>query len=125
VFAIVALSAWYLSRPTSLIIQGEAVSTRIDIAARVDGRVSRIPVLRGQYVDKGAILLRIDNPELVAKYEEAIADKGVAEPELARIHAGTRAETIAVQGRNRPYRIGSRSRAANLRSHPAERSRPG
>ena len=96
-FAIVALSAWYLSRPTSLIIQGEADSTRIDIAARVDGRVSRIPVVRGQYVDRGANLLRIDNPELVAKYEEAIADKGVAEAELARIHAGTRAETIAVR----------------------------
>jgi HlyD family secretion protein len=97
VVAIVGLSAWYLSRPTSLIIQGEADSTRIDIAARVDGRVSNIPVLRGQNVGAGAVLLRIDNPELVAKYEEAIAAKGVADAELARIHAGTRAETIAIR----------------------------
>jgi HlyD family secretion protein len=95
--AIVGLSAWYLSRPTPLIIQGEADSTRIDIAARVDGRISKIPVVRGQNVDAGSTLLSIDNPELVAKYEEAIATKGVAEAELARIHAGTRAETIAVR----------------------------
>jgi HlyD family secretion protein len=97
VMAIVGLSAWYLSRPTPLIIQGEADSTRIDIAARVDGRVIKIPVLRGQYVGRGALLLSVDNPELIAKYQEALAAKAVAEAELARIHAGTRAETIAIR----------------------------
>src|SRR5437879_4208728 len=75
VVAIVSLSAWYLSRPTPLLIQGEADSTRIDIAARVDGRVGKIPVLRGQYVDRGVLLLSIDNPELIAKYREAVAEK--------------------------------------------------
>jgi len=97
VLAIVGLSAWYLSRPTPLMIQGEADSTRIDIAARVDGRILKIPVLRGQYVDKGALLLSIENPELIARYQEALAAKAVAEAELARIHAGTRAETIAIR----------------------------
>ncbi len=97
VAAIVGLSAWYLSRPTPLMIQGEADSTRIDIAARVDGRVAKIPVDRGQDVEAGAVLLRIDNPELVAKLAEAVAAKGVADAELARIHAGTRAETVAVR----------------------------
>jgi len=97
VMAILGLSAWYLSRPTSLLIQGEADSTRIDIAARVDGRVLKIPVLRGQNVDAGAVLVQIDNPELLAKYQEAIAAKGVADAELAHIHAGTRAETVAAR----------------------------
>jgi HlyD family secretion protein len=97
VAVIVGLSAWYLSRPVPLMIQGEADSTRIDIAARVDGRVAKIPVDRGQDVEAGAVLLRIDNPELVAKLAEAVAAKGVADAELARIHAGTRAETVAVR----------------------------
>jgi len=97
VAAIVGLSAWYLSRPTPLLIQGEADSTRIDIAARVDGRISKIAVERGQNVPAGAVLLQIDNPELVAKLAEAVAAKGVADAELARIHAGTRAETVAVR----------------------------
>jgi HlyD family secretion protein len=95
--AIFASSIWYLSRPAPLIIQGEADSRRVDIAARVDGRVGQLPVVRGQTVAAGAVLLRIDNPELAARYAEAIAEKGVAEAELARIHAGTRAETIAVR----------------------------
>ena len=97
VAAIVGMSAWYLSRPTPLLIQGEADSTRIDIAARVDGRISKIAVERGQNVPAGAVLLRIDNPELVARLAEAVAAKGVADAELARIHAGTRAETVAVR----------------------------
>jgi HlyD family secretion protein len=97
ILAILGLSVWYLSVPTSLLIQGEADSTRIDIAARVDGRVLKIPALRGQNVDAGAVLLQIDNPELLAKLQEAIAAKGVAEAELAHIHAGTRAETVAAR----------------------------
>src|SRR5262249_25132589 len=97
VAAIVGLSAWYLSRPTPLLIQGEADSTRIDIAARVDGRIAKIAVERGENVPADAVLLRIDNPELVAKLAEAVAAKGVADAELARIHAGTRAETVAAR----------------------------
>jgi HlyD family secretion protein len=97
VLTIVGLSAWYLTRPPSLMVQGEADSTRIDIAARVDGRVGEIPVLRGEDIAAGTILLRIDNPELIAKYQEALANEGVAEAELARIHAGTRAEIIAIR----------------------------
>jgi HlyD family secretion protein len=97
VLAIIGLSGWYLVRPVPLLIQGEADSVRIDIAARVEGRVSKIPVARGQHVDAGTVLLRIDNPELVARYQEAIAFKNVADAELARIHAGTRAETIATR----------------------------
>jgi HlyD family secretion protein len=97
VAAIVGLSAWYLALPAPLLIQGEADSTRIDIAARVDGRVASILVRRGEDVPAGAVLVRIDNPELVAKLAEAVAAKGVADAELARIHAGTRAETVAVR----------------------------
>jgi HlyD family secretion protein len=97
VAAIVALAAWYLAWPAPLLIQGEADSTRIDMAARVDGRVAEIPVKRGENVTAGEVLVKIDNPELVAKLAEAVAAKAVADAELARIHAGTRAETVAVR----------------------------
>jgi HlyD family secretion protein len=97
VAAIVVLAAWYLARPAPLLIQGEADSTRIDMAARVDGRIAEIPVKRGENVTAGEVLVKIDNPELVAKLAEAVAAKAVADAELARIHAGTRAETVAVR----------------------------
>jgi len=95
--AIAGLSIWYLVRPQPLLVQGEVDATRLDIAARVDGRVADIPVVRGQNVAAGAVLVRIDNPETLAKNEEALAAKVVAEAQLANINAGTRAEVIAAK----------------------------
>ena len=98
VFAVVAgLSIWYLVRPQPLLVQGEVDATRLDIAARVDGRVAEIPVVRGQDVAAGAVLVRIDNPETVAKRDQALAARIVAEAQLANIKAGTRAEVIAAR----------------------------
>jgi HlyD family secretion protein len=97
VFAIAAVSIWYLVRPQPLLVQGEVDATRLDIAARVDGRVAEIPVLRGQNVAADAVLVRIDNPETVAKHKQAVAAKLVAEAQLANINVGTRAEVIAAR----------------------------
>jgi HlyD family secretion protein len=95
--AVAGLSIWYLVRPQPLLVQGEVDATRFDIAARVDGRVADIPVVRGQNVAAGAVLVKIDNPETVAKHEQAVAAKIVADAQLANINAGTRAEVIAAK----------------------------
>jgi HlyD family secretion protein len=95
--AVAALSIWYLVRGEPLLVQGEVDATRLDLAARVDGRVAEIPVVRGQNIDAGAVLVRIDNPETLAKNEQALAAKVVAEAQLANINAGTRAEVIAAR----------------------------
>jgi HlyD family secretion protein len=97
VAAVAGLSIWYLVRGEPLLVQGEVDATRLDIAARVDGRVAEIPVARGENVAAGAVLVRIDNPEMLAKHEQALAAKVVAEAQLANIKAGTRAEVIAAR----------------------------
>jgi len=94
---IVALSIFYLLRPEPLLVQGEADATRFDIAARVDGRVKEIPVVRGQNVPAGAVLVRIDNPETVAKLDQMKAAMAVAQAQLANVLVGTRVETIAAR----------------------------
>jgi HlyD family secretion protein len=94
---VLALSVFYLLRPEPLLVQGEADATRLDIAARVDGRVKEIPVERGQNVPAGAVLVRIDNPETLAKGEQMKAAMAVAEAQLANVLAGTRVETIAAR----------------------------
>src|SRR3974390_1449524 len=94
---IAALSIWYLITPAPPSIQGEADATQFDIAARVDGRVAEILVDEGQDVAAGAVLVRIDNPETIAKNEQALAAKVVAEAQLANINVGTRAEVIAAR----------------------------
>jgi HlyD family secretion protein len=95
--AVAALSIWYLVRPQPLLVQGEVDATRFDIAARVDGRVAEVPIVRGQDLGAGAVLVRIDNPETVAKTEQAVAAKAVAEAQLANINVGTRVEVIAAR----------------------------
>jgi HlyD family secretion protein len=95
--AVATLSVYYLVRGQPLLVQGEADATRFDIAARVDGRVGEVPVIRGQNVDANAVLVRIDNPETIAKHEQTLAARIVAEAQLANINVGTRAETIAAR----------------------------
>jgi HlyD family secretion protein len=97
VAVVAALSIWYLVRPLPLLVQGEVDATRFDIAARVDGRVGEVPVERGQDVAANAVLVRIDNPETIAKNEQAVAAKIVADAQLANINAGTRSEVIAAR----------------------------
>ena len=98
VIAVIAsLSIWYLVRPVPLLVQGEVDATRLDIAARVDGRVAEIPVERSQNVAAGAVLVKIDNPETIAKHAQSVAARAVAEAQLANIRVGTRAEVIAAR----------------------------
>jgi len=97
VAVIAALSMWYLLRPQPLLVQGEVDATRFDIAARVDGRVAEIPVVRGQDVAAGAVLVRIDNPETIAKNQQELAARIVAEAQLANVNVGTRPEVIAAR----------------------------
>ena len=84
-----------LGKVGAVLVHGEAERTRIDIAARVSGRLAKIAVARGQDVATGATLLVIDNPELVAELGQAEAEKTVADAELQRIKVGTRPEIIA------------------------------
>ena len=97
VAVVVALSVFYLLRPEPLLVQGEVDATRLDIAARVDGRVKEIPVERGQNVPANAVLINIDNPETTAKLEQMKAAMAVGEAQLANTLIGTRAETIAAR----------------------------
>src|SRR3984893_11249227 len=94
---VVALSVFYLLRTEPLLVQGEADATRLDIAARVDGRGKEVTVERGQNVPANAVLVRIDNPETVAKLEQMGAAMAVAESQLANVLVGTRVETIAAR----------------------------
>ena len=97
ILAIVALSLWYLVRPQPLLIQGEADATRIDLAARVDGRVATIPVDRGQNIAAAQTVVTIDNPELLTRLKEAQAALAVAQADFKRIEVGTRTEVIAAK----------------------------
>lgn len=94
---VAGLSVFYLAKPQPLLVQGEVDATRLDIAARVDGRVKEVPAARGEDIAAGAVLVSIENPETIAKRNQMVAGKAVAEAQLANILAGTRAETVAAR----------------------------
>jgi HlyD family secretion protein len=97
VAAVATLSIYYLVRGQPLLVQGEVDATRFDIAARVDGRVGEVAVTRGENVAVNAVLVRIDNPENIAKHGQAVAAKVVADAQLANVNVGTRPEVIAAR----------------------------
>jgi hypothetical protein len=76
---------------------------RLNIAARVDGRVADIPVGRGQDVAAKAVLVKIDNPETIAKLASGIG----------RFIAGSR----------RPFALSSRTPIPRLRRRDCSRVR--
>src|SRR5262249_27519595 len=94
IVGVLALTLWYLVKPQPLLVQGEADATRVDIAARVDGRVATRAAHRGENVQAGQVLVTIDNPELLTRLKEAEAARTVAAADFKRIEVGTRFEVV-------------------------------
>lgn len=77
----------------TLPLPGELVAFQdVEIHARVQGFLQRIPVDRGSVVKRGALLARIDAPELKAQRSEADARVQAAEARLAEARAALAAE---------------------------------
>ena len=98
VIAVIAgMAIWYMVRPLPLLVQGE-VTRRNSTSLRASTAASRRSLCaRGENVGAGAVLVRIDNPETLAKHQQALAAKVVAEAQLANIKVGTRPEVIAAR----------------------------
>jgi HlyD family secretion protein len=69
---------------------GRIEVTRVDIAAKLPGRVAEIRVNEGDFIQKGAVIVRLDTAELVAQLagakasvQRAIATVGRAEADIA------------------------------------------
>jgi len=69
---------------------GRIEVTRVDIAAKLPGRVAEIRVYEGDFVEKGAVIVRLDTAELVAQLagakasvQRAIATVERAEADIA------------------------------------------
>jgi len=98
VVVLAALGAllWFATRPPPLILQGEVSANRIDISARVAGRVTKLNTDVGKNVEAGAVVVELESPQLEAARLAAQAAVGVARADFARI-SSTRPETIAAR----------------------------
>lgn len=96
VLGALAVLLWLATRPPPLTIQGEVSADRVDISARVAGRVVRLAADVGETVENGALLAELESPQLVAALGLAQATLSVARADLARVDS-TRPETIAAR----------------------------
>ena len=75
-------------------IQGEIDATRVDVSAKISGRVAEQMVRDGTPVQKGELLLVLDSPELQARVQQAEAWLAAAQAQLEKIRKGAREEEI-------------------------------
>lgn len=101
VIAVVLLGAlgtvlWFATRPPPLVVQGEVSADRVDISARVSGRIAKLTADVGDNVVRGSVIAELDNPQLIAALGAGRASLSVARADLDRVNS-TREETIAAR----------------------------
>jgi HlyD family secretion protein len=69
---------WAVDHPAPLMLQGEVETTRVDLAARVAGRVLKTPVDVGDRVAAGDLVIELDSPALRAGLDTSKAALAVA-----------------------------------------------
>lgn len=88
-----AVLLWFATRPPELVVQGEVSADRVDVSARVSGRVAKLNADVGDLVKKGAVIAELESPQLVAAALATRAALAVAKADLDRVNS-TRPETI-------------------------------
>lgn len=75
-------------------VSGTVEATEVDIAPKITGRIEAVLVDEGDRVEKGRLLVRLDDRELAA--QSAVAEAGVtaARARLKNLEAGSRGEEI-------------------------------
>jgi HlyD family secretion protein len=93
---VVAIGAalWVATRPPGLTVQGEVNATRADVSARVSGRVHELMADVGDTVERGAIIARLESPQLEASFAVAEAALVTAQADLEQINM-TRPQAVA------------------------------
>jgi HlyD family secretion protein len=95
VFVPLGLAIWSAHKP-ALVVQGEVQATEIKVVPKVVGRVQALHVRKGDKVQKGQLLVSLENQDLQAKLEQARAAMELAK-EHNRIVRAACVEDICAQ----------------------------
>src|SRR5256885_7239301 len=60
--------------------------TKVEISADVSGKIEKLAVVEGQWVDKGAFLLGLARDRFVAAVESAVANVSAAQANATLVH---------------------------------------
>lgn len=92
---LIAIVGFFILKPHSIIIQGQAESTEVRISGKVPGRILELRVKEGDTVRAGDTLVILDSPEVQAKLLQAQSAESAAQAQSNKANRGTREEQIS------------------------------
>ncbi len=92
--ALVAVVAWYMYRPSTIILQGEAVAQSYKVSSKLIGRVDSLKLRMGDRVHKGDFIFSLSTPEVDAKLQQAKAILEAASAKDAMANKGLRPQEV-------------------------------
>ncbi|HET7341111.1 MAG TPA: biotin/lipoyl-binding protein, partial [Methylomirabilota bacterium] len=92
----VTWAARHLADPAApIVVTGTIEATQVDISPRITARIVERTVREGQPVERGQLLVRLDDEQLTAELRRAEATVRASEAQLRDLRAGARPEEIA------------------------------
>ncbi len=98
ILIMIGATAWIMSNPPDLILQGMVEAKHIKVASKIPGRIDNILIEVGDKVTQGDTMIIIGTPELDAKLVQAQSVHDAAESQSDKAINGAREEQI--QGAN-------------------------
>lgn len=92
--AIVAWGLWRAGQPEPEPLQGMLEAHETDIAPKISARIAEVAVSEGQRIEAGALLVRLDSPEVAAKLAQASGARDAADAVAAKAQHGARGEEL-------------------------------
>ncbi|HYD51169.1 MAG TPA: efflux RND transporter periplasmic adaptor subunit, partial [Gemmatimonadaceae bacterium] len=89
-----ACGAWLATRPEPELLQGQVEARRVNVAAKIAGRVDSLLAAEGDAVDAGALLVVLRSPELEAKAQQTEALVAAAVAQERKAAHGARSQEI-------------------------------
>lgn len=94
IIGIIGTAGYYVSKPQTVTVQGEAEASEYRVSGKVPGRIEILFVKEGDYVHKGDTVVFIDSPEVRAKLAQANALKAAAAAQSEKARNGAQKEQI-------------------------------
>jgi HlyD family secretion protein len=94
VLALLAWGFWRASQPAAEVFQGQMEARETDVAGKVTARIAEVAVKEGDRIQAGALLVRMDSPEVRAKLAQATAAEQAAQAVAEKAQNGARPQEV-------------------------------
>ncbi|WP_337171119.1 efflux RND transporter periplasmic adaptor subunit [Gemmatimonas aurantiaca] len=91
---------WWATRPAPEVLQGQVEVRRVNVAAKIPGRVDSLLAREGDTVEAGQLVVVLHSPELDAKAQQTDAQIAAARAQEAKARSGARSQEVTMARAN-------------------------